>query len=63
VMMPLLFRAANAKADVSVNGWFGSIFELSARVHWRRAEGEDVPESKKGCDIIEMDGQQVGIRT
>ena len=33
VMMPLLFRAANAKADVSVNGWFGSIFGLSARVH------------------------------
>ena len=26
-------------------------------------EDEDVPESKEGWDIIEMDGQQVGIRT
>ncbi|KAN0109453.1 Armadillo-type fold [Russula decolorans] len=45
VVMPPLFRAANAKADVSVY------------------EDEDVPESKEGWDIIEMDGQQVGIRT
>lgn len=46
VVMPPLFRAANAKADVSV-------YE----------DDEDVPESKEGWDIIEMDGQQVGIRT
>jgi hypothetical protein len=26
-------------------------------------DDEDVPESKEGWDIIEMDGQQVGIRT
>ena len=26
-------------------------------------EDEEVPESKEGWDIIEMDGQQVGIRT
>ncbi|KAI0291555.1 hypothetical protein BC826DRAFT_475611 [Russula brevipes] len=26
-------------------------------------EDEDVPESKEGWDIIEVDGQQVGIRT
>ncbi|KAH9167134.1 ARM repeat-containing protein [Lactarius sanguifluus] len=45
VVMPPLFRAANAKADVSVY------------------EDEEAPESKEGWDIIEMDGQQVGIRT
>lgn len=33
VVMPPLFRAANAKADVSVYGRFGSIFGLSAPVH------------------------------
>ena len=33
VVMPLLFRSANAKVDVSVYGWFGSIFGLSAWVH------------------------------
>ncbi|KAH9996969.1 ARM repeat-containing protein [Russula compacta] len=49
VVMPPLFRAANAKADVSVYG--------------SDLEDEDVPESKEGWDIIEMDGQQVGIRT
>jgi hypothetical protein len=31
VVMPPLIRAANAKADVSVYGWFGSIFGLFAR--------------------------------
>ena len=61
VVMPPLFRAANAKADVSV---YGSYFSsISVGVDRQCIEDEDVPESKEGWDIIEMDGQQVGIRT
>jgi hypothetical protein len=46
--------------------WFVAVLPLALRpvlTEQSAEDDEDVPESKEGWDIIEMDGQQVGIRT
>lgn len=49
VVMPPLFRAANAKADVSVYGWFGSIFgRLSGSLIESRGRGRSRVQRRLG---------------
>lgn len=65
VVMPPLLAAASTKTEVSVYGKF-NILSVVVMLRYSCMGPEDTsdePEDREGWELLNMDGQQIGIRT